>query len=222
MSFDMVPPGENEIDTFKTSENVHYKEHMTYPFLQSENKNLLVRLARDNVPPCINENILVLPLLVRCKKNHKYHSWKGSTSCRNGTPSEHEPAMRQTDRGSKQYVCHIWLLLCTQTHTQSSLVLKFRLTVLPPSAMYERSVAVRRGWSKIMAGNIALGIKEVPHEHSGDESDDDVDDVVEQSPCGRWEKRRQEVIVKQFFELKLIRGRTYICFKVPIAFLCQN
>lgn len=47
-----------------------------------------------------------------------------------------------------------------------------------------------------MAGNIALGIKEVQHEHSGDESDDDVDDVVEQSPCGRWEKRRQEVIVK--------------------------
>lgn len=29
-------------------------------------------------------------------------------------------------------------------------------------------------------------------EHSGDESEDD-DDVVEQSPCGRWEKRRQEV-----------------------------
>lgn len=45
-----------------------------------------------------------------------------------------------------------------------------------------------------MAGNIALGIKEVQHEHSGDESDDDVDDVVEQSPCGRWEKRRQEVM----------------------------
>lgn len=50
-----------------------------------------------------------------------------------------------------------------------------------------------------MAGNIALGIKEVQHEHSGDESDDDVDDVVEQSPCGRWEKRRQEVIVKLSF-----------------------
>lgn len=44
-----------------------------------------------------------------------------------------------------------------------------------------------------MAGNIALGKMEVQQEHSGDESDDDVDDVVEQSPCGRWEKRRQEV-----------------------------
>ena len=44
-----------------------------------------------------------------------------------------------------------------------------------------------------MASNITLGIMEVQHEHSGDESDDDVDDVVEQSPCGRWEKRRQEV-----------------------------
>ena len=31
--------------------------------------------------------------------------------------------------------------------------------------------------------------------HSGDDSDDDEDDddVVELSPCGRWEKRRQEV-----------------------------
>lgn len=45
-----------------------------------------------------------------------------------------------------------------------------------------------------MASNITLGIMEVQHEHSGDESDDDVDDVVEQSPCGRWEKRRQEVM----------------------------
>ena len=45
----------------------------------------------------------------------------------------------------------------------------------------------------MMASNITLGIIEVHHEHSGDESDDDVDDVVEQSPCGRWEKRRQEV-----------------------------
>ena len=44
-----------------------------------------------------------------------------------------------------------------------------------------------------MASNIPLGVKEVQQEHSGDESDDDVDDVVEQSPCGRWEKRRQEV-----------------------------
>ena len=44
-----------------------------------------------------------------------------------------------------------------------------------------------------MASNIPLGVKEVPQEHSGDESDDDVDDVVELSPCGRWEKRRQEV-----------------------------
>ncbi|XP_029199160.2 nuclear receptor-binding protein-like [Acropora muricata] len=45
-----------------------------------------------------------------------------------------------------------------------------------------------------MASNIPLGVKEVPQEHSGDESDDDVDDVVELSPCGRWEKRRQEVM----------------------------
>lgn len=35
-------------------------------------------------------------------------------------------------------------------------------------------------------------------EHSGDESEDD-DDVVEQSPCGRWEKRRQEVRDKALF-----------------------
>lgn len=69
-----------------------------------------------------------------------------------------------------------------------------------------------------MAGNIALGIKEVQHEHSGDESDDDVDDVVEQSPCGRWEKRRQEVIVK----LSLFGQGEHNCFKVPMAFLFQS
>ena len=127
------------------------------------------------------------------------------------------------DSGCKQYVYHIWLLLCTQTHTQSSLFLKFCLTVLfPSSAMSERSVTVCCEWSKIMAGNIALGIKEVQHEHSGDESDDDVDDVVEQSPCGRWEKRRQEVIVKLSFFLYLARGSTYICFKVPMAFWFQS
>jgi len=73
-----------------------------------------------------------------------------------------------------------------------------------------------------MAGNIALGIKEVQHEHSGDESDDDVDDVVEQSPCGRWEKRRQEVIVKLSLFHYLARGSTYICFKVPMAFWFQS
>lgn len=73
-----------------------------------------------------------------------------------------------------------------------------------------------------MAGNIALGIKEVQHEHSGDESDDDVDDVVEQSPCGRWEKRRQEVIVKLSLFHYLARGSTYICFKVPMAFSFQS
>ena len=44
-----------------------------------------------------------------------------------------------------------------------------------------------------MANNLALGVIEIQNEHSGDESDDDVDDVVENSPCGRWEKRRQEV-----------------------------
>lgn len=45
-----------------------------------------------------------------------------------------------------------------------------------------------------MANNLTLGTKEVHLEHSGDESEDDDDDVVEQSPCGRWEKRRQEVM----------------------------
>ena len=44
-----------------------------------------------------------------------------------------------------------------------------------------------------MANNLTLGTNEVHLEHSGDESEDDDDDVVEQSPCGRWEKRRQEV-----------------------------
>ncbi|XP_048582984.1 nuclear receptor-binding protein-like isoform X4 [Nematostella vectensis] len=40
-----------------------------------------------------------------------------------------------------------------------------------------------------------LTITETVVEHSGDESDDDEDDdVVEQSPCRRWEKRRQEVM----------------------------
>lgn len=44
-----------------------------------------------------------------------------------------------------------------------------------------------------MANNLTLGIIDVRHEHSGDESDEDDDEVVEQSPCGRWEKRRLEV-----------------------------
>lgn len=48
-----------------------------------------------------------------------------------------------------------------------------------------------------MANNLTLGTIEAHLEHSGDESEDDDDDVVEQSPCGRWEKRRQEVI-KQY------------------------
>ena len=47
-----------------------------------------------------------------------------------------------------------------------------------------------------MANNLTLSTTEVHLEHSGDESEDDDDDVVEQSPCGRWEKRRQEVISK--------------------------
>ncbi|KXJ13209.1 nuclear receptor-binding protein isoform X2 [Exaiptasia diaphana] len=42
-----------------------------------------------------------------------------------------------------------------------------------------------------MASSLAVADPSV--EHSGDESEDD-DDVVEQSPCGRWEKRRQEVM----------------------------
>lgn len=42
-----------------------------------------------------------------------------------------------------------------------------------------------------MASGLAVTDPNV--EHSGDESEDDDDDVVEQSPCGRWEKRRQEV-----------------------------
>ena len=45
-----------------------------------------------------------------------------------------------------------------------------------------------------MANNLTLSNIEVHLEHSGDESEDEEDDVVEQSPCGRWEKRRQEVI----------------------------
>lgn len=45
-----------------------------------------------------------------------------------------------------------------------------------------------------MANNLTLGIIDVRHEHSGDESDEDDDEVVEQSPCGRWEKRRLEVM----------------------------
>ena len=50
-----------------------------------------------------------------------------------------------------------------------------------------------------MANNLTLGTIEVHLEHSGDESEDDDDDVVEQSPCGRWEKRRQEVsLIKQY------------------------
>ena len=44
-----------------------------------------------------------------------------------------------------------------------------------------------------MANNLTLSTNETHLEHSGDESEDDDDDVVEQSPCGRWEKRRQEV-----------------------------
>ena len=43
---------------------------------------------------------------------------------------------------------------------------------------------------------------------SGDESDDAYDDVIEVSPCGRWEKRRMEVrltsIVRKRVELMLI------------------
>lgn len=44
-----------------------------------------------------------------------------------------------------------------------------------------------------MANTLTLSTNETHLEHSGDESEDDDDDVVEQSPCGRWEKRRQEV-----------------------------
>ncbi|XP_031559721.1 nuclear receptor-binding protein-like [Actinia tenebrosa] len=44
-----------------------------------------------------------------------------------------------------------------------------------------------------MASGLVIADTNVNSEHSGDESEDD-DDVVEQSPCGRWEKRRQEVM----------------------------
>ena len=47
-----------------------------------------------------------------------------------------------------------------------------------------------------MKSNKTLGINEVRMEHSGDESDDDDDDVFETSPCGRWERTRQEVQLK--------------------------
>ena len=72
-----------------------------------------------------------------------------------------------------------------------------------------------------MTSNITLGIMEVQHEHSGDESDDDVDDVVEQSPCGRWEKRRQEASL-----LKLSSCRPHFAFTIKFSlsldwlFLC--
>ena len=65
-------------------------------------------------------------------------------------------------------------------------------------------IAFRCGVSRKMTSNLALGIKEVHQEHSGDESDEDVDDVVEQSPCGRWEKRRQEVYMYKLIDLTFI------------------
>lgn len=52
-----------------------------------------------------------------------------------------------------------------------------------------------------MASSLAVADPSV--EHSGDESEDD-DDVVEQSPCGRWEKRRQEVISLLYTALSCI------------------
>lgn len=51
--------------------------------------------------------------------------------------------------------------------------------------------------------------------HSGDDSDDDEDDddVVELSPCGRWEKRRQEVTSQNvsFYLVMLARNMLYSC-----------
>lgn len=71
-----------------------------------------------------------------------------------------------------------------------------------------------------MANNLALGVIEIQNEHSGDESDDDVDDVVEYSPCGRWEKRRQEVrkflmfikFVSPFFAMRIFLAITILSF----------
>ena len=190
----MTPPGESEIDTVKscTARNT-----WLIPFCKARTKTYLCDWQETMYSPVSLKISSSFRCLFDVKNSHKYHHhlWKGEERAGGkattfGTWASHGILAS----GYKQYVCHIWILFCTQTHTQSSLSLKFCLTVLLPlSAMSERSVTVRCEWSKIMAGNIALGIKEVQHEHSGDESDDDVDDVVEQSPCGRWEKRRQEV-----------------------------
>ena len=36
------------------------------------------------------------------------------------------------------------------------------------------------------------------HQQSGEDSEDDID-ILEESPCGRWSKRRQEVCELAFF-----------------------
>ena len=40
-----------------------------------------------------------------------------------------------------------------------------------------------------------------PNDHdSGDESSGDESEVLEESPCGRWQKRREEVCIKFLFK----------------------
>ena len=43
-----------------------------------------------------------------------------------------------------------------------------------------------------------------PHESGDEDSDEDESQILEESPCGRWSKRRQQVIrikMKFYFEL---------------------